>query len=457
MNVYDVIGVGIGPFNLSLAALLEAKPIKSIFFDQKGKFDWHPGLMMDWTTLQVPFLADLVTMADPTNRFSFLNYLKEKGRLYPFFFKEDFLILRKEYNDYCRWVSERLSSCHFGYQVLSIDYKAPYWEVIKEGCNGKKERVLAKNIVLGVGSSPSLPHALTLINDHMKTKVHHSSSYLNIKDQALNSEHISIIGSGQSAAEVFIDLMQSKKRATKISWLTRSKGFFPMEYSKLGLEHFSSDYIDYFYHLDEKVKTRLIKEQDLLYKGISAKSIADIYDLLYQEKAFGKKTAELIANSQLYQLSYDEKTKKIQSSYLHQEQNKRFCIPTDFIIAATGYQSAALSVMDNIKSYFAMDENGQFQITRDYALKPKSRKLQANIFVQNAEMHTHGVGAPDLTLGAYRSGMIANQLMGENIYQFPGKSALTAFGVPDNYLLDEDKNDYVNNVHKSADIVLEEA
>ena len=40
---YDLIGAGIGLFNLSLAALLD-KPqqeISSLFFDKKKKFEWH--------------------------------------------------------------------------------------------------------------------------------------------------------------------------------------------------------------------------------------------------------------------------------------------------------------------------------------------------------------------------------------------------------------------------------
>ncbi len=28
----------------------------------------------------------------------------------------------------------------------------------------------------------------------------------------------------------------------RLDWLTRSEGFFPMEYSKLGLQHFTPEY-----------------------------------------------------------------------------------------------------------------------------------------------------------------------------------------------------------------------
>ena len=122
-KIYDIIGIGIGPFNLGLAALLEpVESIDSLFLDQSEGFDWHPGLMLDNATLQVPFMADLVTMADPKSKYSFLNFLKETDRLYKFFIREDFFILRKEYNLYCQWTADHLENCFFGKKVENITF-----------------------------------------------------------------------------------------------------------------------------------------------------------------------------------------------------------------------------------------------------------------------------------------------------------------------------------------------
>ncbi|MBR7678429.1 SidA/IucD/PvdA family monooxygenase, partial [Streptomyces daliensis] len=69
--------MGIGPFNLSLAALAHGVPgLRTAHYDQRPGFRWHPGLLIEGATLQVPFLADLVTLADPASPWSFLNYLK---------------------------------------------------------------------------------------------------------------------------------------------------------------------------------------------------------------------------------------------------------------------------------------------------------------------------------------------------------------------------------------------
>ncbi|MBK0297049.1 SidA/IucD/PvdA family monooxygenase, partial [Bacillus sp. S34] len=84
------------------------------FLDAADGFAWHHGMMLDDATIQVPFLADLVTMADPTSPFSFLAWLKETGRLYPFFIREDFHPLRSEYDAYCRWAADRLDTLRWG-------------------------------------------------------------------------------------------------------------------------------------------------------------------------------------------------------------------------------------------------------------------------------------------------------------------------------------------------------
>ncbi len=428
MKVYDIIGIGIGPFNLGLAALLDGKPINAVFFDKKESFAWHPGLMMNWTTLQVPFLADLVTMTDPTNRFTFLNYLREKGRLYKFYFKENFFIPRQEYSDYCLWVAKNCKSCNFDSEVVNIEYdntnEEENWVVTIKNSNGKISKSLSKNIVLGLGSKPYLPPFISSEN------VHHSSEYLAVKEQALDKDHITIVGSGQSAGEIFLDLMQSKKISTYISWVTRSKGFFPMEYSKLGLEHFSPEYIDYFYNLPSDKKSDLVAEQDLLYKGISAETISDIYDVLYEQDLNKKSNAELISNSSLIKVDYYDTC--LSCNFYHNYEEKYFTIKTDKIIAATGYKSDVNPCLKNIEGFITRDGLGNLDISRDYRLITKNTNL--NLFVQNAEMLSHGVGTPDLGLGSHRSAIIANILLQEDVYELSSKNIFSDFGVPSKYI-----------------------
>ncbi len=72
----DIIGIGLGPSNLSLAALgSEIEGFTGQFLERKPHFSWHPGMILADCSMQTNFLKDLVSAVAPTNRYSFLNYL----------------------------------------------------------------------------------------------------------------------------------------------------------------------------------------------------------------------------------------------------------------------------------------------------------------------------------------------------------------------------------------------
>jgi lysine N6-hydroxylase len=273
---YDVIGVGVGPFNLGLAALLDpVRDVRAVFFDAAPRFAWHPGLMLPEASLQVPFLADLVTMADPTSRYSFLNYLKERDRLYRFYFHERFHISRREFDAYARWVAESLPSCRFGHEVGDVRPADGGW--IVRLADGSEYRTRA--VVFGIGSRRSVPPVGRSV---LGEDAFHSADYLTYREKVVAADSVTVVGSGQSAGEVVADLLETRLRTgLSLDWFTRSSGFMPMEYSKLGLEHFSPEYTSYFYRLDPADRDRVRAGQDLLYKGLSAETSARIFDLLY--------------------------------------------------------------------------------------------------------------------------------------------------------------------------------
>ncbi|GGF32074.1 lysine 6-monooxygenase [Halobacillus andaensis] len=426
-HIYDVIGVGLGPFNLGLAALTEeTDEIDGIFFEKQQEFNWHPGMMIQGTTLQVPFFADLVSLADVKSDYSFLNYLQQNGRMYHFYFLEKFHISRKEYNDYCRWVSERLSSCQFGFEVTQVrpiesQGTQIYEVVVRHLSNLREDIYYAKNIAMGIGSVPSIPDHLKGLGD----SVFHSSEYMYKKEIVERAESITVVGSGQSAAEIVLDLINQRGTSADIHWYTRSHGFFPMEYSKLGLEHFSPDYTNFFYKLPQEKKDELLRKQDLLYKGISAETIGEIYDALY-EGTVGEAVmnVHLQAMSEIKTIEAAEETWKISGQQL--VSTDKFERESDIVILGTGYEQAVPHFLSPLSHEIYWDEQGRYEVDENYALKCD---LHPSIYVQNGEMHTHGVGAPDLGLGAYRNSVIINSIAGKELYPMQQDYVFQTFGV----------------------------
>ncbi|RSM35306.1 lysine 6-monooxygenase [Amycolatopsis balhimycina DSM 5908] len=422
MRRHHLAGVGIGPFNLSLAAL--AAPVDgldAVFFDARPEFRWHPGLLVEGATLQVPFLADLVTLADPTNPFSFLNYLRDRGRLLPFYFAERFHPLRAEYDDYGRWAAARLPSCHFGHEVTGLRWAGDAFELTIAG----QEPVLADNVVLGVGSVPSVPEPLRDLVADPGVLALHSADYLAHREELLAAESVTVVGSGQSGAEVVLDLLRSRSTMDGLRWLARTPAFAPMEYSKLGLEQFTPDYTAYFHGLPEAVRDRLLPAQWQLYKGIDAETIGAIHDELYRRSIIGPPGAVLTPGVEVVSASTVDG--QIELGVRHAQQGRGGTLRTAAVVAATGYtETPTRSLLAGLGDAVHRDRQGRLEVGAGYRV---ALDVPGPLFVQNAERHTHGPGAPDLGLGAWRAAVILNAVCGKTVHELPDRTAFTTFGL----------------------------
>ncbi|MEU4159839.1 SidA/IucD/PvdA family monooxygenase [Actinoplanes sp. NPDC026670] len=415
MRTYDFAAIGVGPFNLGLAALTEdLSDVDGVFLEQRAEFDWHPGLMLDGVTIQVPFLADLVTMADPASRFSFLNYLKQVGRLYPFYIRESFFPLRAEYNEYCKWAARQLTSIRWNTRVETVTHDGGAYLVHTNG-----ETVRARKLVLGIGTAPRVPAVVD------QGPYVHSADYLPSKAQLQGLDSITIIGSGQSAAEIYLDLLDDiETYGYHLSWITRSPRYFPMEYTKLTLEMTSPDYIRYHRALPMDVRDRLGREQRNLYKGISGDLVDAIYETLYAKSLTGPVPTTLLTGTALEGVIWDGERWTL--ALEHQEEGRSFTASTQGLVLATGYAPRVPSFLDPVRDRINWDARGRFDVAVDYAVDVAGDE----IFVQNAAEHTHSVTDPDLGMGPYRNSVILKAITGREIYPIEESITFQQFGAP---------------------------
>ena len=426
-KTYDFIAVGVGPFNLSLACL--TAPIENLdglFFDKNESFNWHPGMLLQDTTLQIPFMADLVTLADPTSPFSFLNYIKQQGKMYSFYIRENFLLLRNEYNQYCQWAIKKLPNVFFNTEVSAIEYdENQVVYIVKTVCTKTDVTSIYKTrkIVLGTGTAPHIPKSC----QSLKGKAIHSSAYIQNKSSLQKQKSITVLGSGQSAAEVFNDLLQEIDiYGYQLNWITRSSRFFPMDYSKLTLEMTSPEYVDYFYNLPSDKRDHLLKNQKLLYKGINKDLIATIFDTIYNKKVITEIDVNLRTNAACTKASFDENNQSFELELHQVEQDKRYRHKTDALVLATGYGYKLPQFLEGIANRIQWDEKGRFAANRNYSIDTNANE----VFVQNAELHTHGFVTPDLGMACYRNSYIIKEITGVEHYAVETKIAFQEFGVP---------------------------
>lgn len=421
-KVFDLIGIGIGPFNLGLAALLQDHPnIKYLFLEQKESFNWHPGLLLPWARLQVPYFADLVTLANPQSPYTYINYLHVQKRLFRFSAHENIFPLRAEYNQYCRWVVDQLPGLLFNHRCVQITYNTveKYYVVEwKNPLTNDKGLFHAKQLVIGIGTQPYIPESIQ-IPKH--PNVIHSSDYLLHKHTLLANGNITLIGSGQSAAEIFCDLLQYGNLLHNLDWCTRSRQIAPMDYSRFALEMASPDYVNYFFGLPEKTKAEILVSQAYLYKGINRQLIELIHDQLYIMHAQGGSFKPCIYTS-LELAGIQHAGKSLHLSFRHRDTRKEFTRTTGSVILATGYQYKVPGFLNAIRDRINWNGNGWFQVQKQYTVDENQ-----TIFVQNADLYSHGFNSADLGLAQHRNMIILNQLLGKEYYKIESNTTFQLF------------------------------
>jgi lysine N6-hydroxylase len=277
--------------------------------------------------------------------------------------------------------------------------------------------------VLGTGTPPHLPAGCRpLPGDAV-----HSSGYLPARARLRERDSIALVGGGQSAAEIFLDLLEdSDAHGYALTWITRSPRFFPLEYTKLTLEMTSPEYLEYFHRLPPPVRDDLVASQAQLYKGIDADLIDEIFHALYRRRRRGSARTRLLTNTELTGVRLDEATGRYDLDLRHTEQERAFGLSAAGLVLATGYRYEVPAFLDPVAERIRWDERGRFDVRRNYTIDVDAR----GIFVQNAELHTHGFVAPDLGMAAYRNSCIIRELLGREHYPVERSIAVQEFGVP---------------------------
>lgn len=429
--VHDVAAIGCGPFNLGLAALASTVPeLDVVVFDSQPELRWHPGLMFDDARLQLSFLADLVTLIDPTHPLSFLAYLRDVDRMYAFYIREDLHPTRREYEAYLRWVAARLPSLQFSHHVEAVRWQGARdcFALDVTHASGRTVRVLAKHLVLGIGTEPAVPDALAELPPGC---ILHSATYLYRRSELLRAGQVTVIGSGQSGAECVLDLLRENVAGgPAVSWLTRTRAFAPLDYTKLVLEMTTPAYIDYFHGLPERARDQLIAEQWQHYKGISTRTLEDIHAALYQRELCEAAPAAVeLRFGVTIEAARVDGAGQVILTCRHRETGACFEHRTAMVVAATGYRERRPAFLAPIETLVRRDARGRFRIRRDHSIEV-DESVRGRIFVANADLHSHGVAAPDLGICAYRNAMILNAIAGRELYRVPSRSAYTLFAPP---------------------------
>uniref|UniRef100_UPI0030DC0CED lysine N(6)-hydroxylase/L-ornithine N(5)-oxygenase family protein n=1 Tax=Vibrio caribbeanicus TaxID=701175 RepID=UPI0030DC0CED len=358
----DLAGIGAGPFNLSVAALLNEKPqIKSRFFEGRGHFAWHPGLLLDNTNMQTMFLKDLVTAISPESRYSFLSYLVKTKKFYRFLSAELQCISRHEFSDYLAWAAHQMDNVQFSTRVEQVEYTG---KTFNQHTN--QEDYQADNLCIGTGKVPFIPECA---QSHIGERVFHAAE-IGLRNRDFTNKRLMIIGGGQSGADIFINALQSKWGKPKsLDWLSRRSNYQPLDEASFTNEFFTPDYVDAFINLSPTVKNTEITNQKLTSDGITQKALLTIYQELYHRFDVLKedKWVKLLPHRTLTHMSQNSEGFKLtannalgQNLETHQ---------ADIVILATGFEAPYPACLRDLLPLLDMDEHNRYQMNADNELK----------------------------------------------------------------------------------------
>jgi lysine N6-hydroxylase len=420
---FDLAGIGIGPANLSIAALLTRwREVRARFYDRRPEFQWHVGLMFPEAYLQVSYLKDLVSLADPTSPYSFLNFLFSTKRLYRFINAAFPRVRRREFNQYLRWVCNQLSTLEFARNVEEVTFDGDF--VLHLG----GDRVRARNLVLGTGAVPYVPDC---VKPHRAKGVFHASDFL-LSGIEPKGQRIAVVGGGQTGAEVLMALLANSDRLPReVCWISRRANFLPLDESPFANEWFTPAYSDFFFNLPAEVRAKLLEEQKLASDGISPGLLELLYQRLYElefiESAScrlrlcpGRVLSAMHRDAGGYFLEVDERYTGARDS-----------VRVDQVILCTGYTYAVAPFLAPLAGRLALDDD-KYQIAEDFSVVwdgPSDRR----IYVQNAARFRRGVADPNLSLLAWRSAKIVNSLLGRTVYDVEEEPSLVDWGTYDSF------------------------
>lgn len=224
-ELLDLLCIGFGPASLAIAIALHdvhatssASPQpKVLFLEKQPQFAWHAGMQLPGAKMQISFLKDLATPRDPRSKFTFLNYLFENGRLNQFINLGTFLPTRLEYEDYLRWCAghfEQEGKVAYGMEVEGVrvgekrkDGKVTSFTVTARDRHGDLMTRRARHVVIAVGGRPVIPQNLQGLM-HVAHSSQFATTIAKIQQREGRPLRFAVVGSGQSAAEIFNDLWE---------------------------------------------------------------------------------------------------------------------------------------------------------------------------------------------------------------------------------------------------------
>lgn len=410
---HDLIGIGFGPSNIALAIALEEKRqpgrrINPLFIERQPSFTWHKDMLLDHAHMQISYLKDLATLRNPTSRFTFVNYLHEKRRLQDFINLKTFFPSRREFNDYFAWAAAQFEDrCVYGEEVLEVlpEKRGDVVSLLRvrsRDQTGELRDRLARNLVVSIGGTAHIPeHFRPFKGD---ARIFHSHHYLLGIAKNGDARKVAIIGAGQSAAELFMDL-RGRPNAPEVDLIMRARAIRPSDDSPFVNEIFNADFVDHMFSRPHDERHDMLREfRHTNYACPDLDLIEQIFKVFYEQNVRGESRHRFLRRHEVRNVQAS--AEGIQLALFDLNAEREVTERYDAVVLATGYEREQhKALLSPLTPYL-----GKFEVDRCYRVK-SSPDFQPAVFLQGANEASHGLSDTLLSVTAVRSGEISDALL----------------------------------------------
>lgn len=427
----DVVGVGFGPSNISLAiAAKELTPnLQLKFFEAKANFDWHGNMLFPNAAMQISFLKDLATFRNPLSKFSFLNYLHLHMRLADFANLSQFCVSREEFSDYLSWCAQKFENqVSYGHRVMEVRPQpgpVPLLRVIVEDTDGGQCAVNARALVCAAGLRPSFPQRC-----QPGGRIIHCSKVLETFDSVSCNDafDVTVVGGGQSAAEV-VEYLHDNFPHCRINAVVSTFGYMPADDTAFVNQIFDSGWVGPFFDAAEEVKQEVLARHGTTnYAAVRTDLIATLYKKSYRDKFFGEKRLNFCRLTRLYDAC--EIDERVDLRLFDKLKGRVEEVSSDYLVCATGYSPQPIEdiLAPELSDRLHRDDQGRVNFSRTYRVGFEGAMI-APIYCVGMNQYSHGLSSTLLSNIAIRSGEIIEDLA-KNIRKV--ETAIPAIGVKNN-------------------------
>ncbi|ODQ55920.1 hypothetical protein SAICODRAFT_153674 [Saitoella complicata NRRL Y-17804] len=395
----------------------ETAPASSVLFlEKQAQFRWHPGMLIPGSRMQISFLKDMCTLRDPTSSFSFLCYLKSKGRLVNYINLGTFYPRREEYEDYLRWAAGRFGEVVrysrevVGVETTELEGGRVVRVTARNVLNNETETYLTRNLILSTGGQARFPTLFAKYTPH--PRLIHSSSFLtSLPSLPLPTlRRVAVLGGGQSSAEIFRHLTHILPSSSEIDLVIRARALKPSDDSPFVNEVFNPESTDVFFDMSETERDGVRQDLRATNYGVVRNELLEelyedlyIQDNLHPDTSRTRPRAQILTRREILAVKPNEDesfTLQMRNAATGEEYQETY----DAIFLGTGYHRALyrtlLAPLSHLLRTAAtrsgsadgeVSEEEDIVISRDYRVQLVDGKEGPRIWLQGTCERTHGL------------------------------------------------------------------